>query len=255
MKIAGGLRVAALLTAVSLIGCEQHPTDPGSIETARSGGPGGAGVLPAGSRPFGMTYGQWAGAWWQWAYGIPVPTNPLFDETGDNCGVGQQGPVWFLAGVFNTSGTAVRDNCVVPAGRALFIPILNAECSNVEGNGATADLLQACAQGILDGAASLALEVDGRPVQNLEAFRAHSGGVGLELPDDNLLQLFGYDAPAGHCMPGSGVCVPYLSVADGFHVMLAPLPVGSHTIHFHAELPAFGFALDLTYHLRVAPQG
>ena len=62
------------------------------------------GVLPPDSHPFGKTYGEWSNAWWQWAYSIPAPNNPVLDTTGANCDVGQSGQVWFLAGSF-TSGT------------------------------------------------------------------------------------------------------------------------------------------------------
>jgi len=44
------------------------------------------------------------------------------DPTGEFCHVGQSGPVFFLAG--NFGGTTVR-HCTVPAGKALFFPILN----------------------------------------------------------------------------------------------------------------------------------
>src|SRR6266446_6645431 len=33
----------------------------------------------------GMTYGDWAAVWWQWNFSIPVPSNPTFDSTGQNC--------------------------------------------------------------------------------------------------------------------------------------------------------------------------
>ncbi|MCK7502716.1 MAG: hypothetical protein MZV70_00525 [Desulfobacterales bacterium] len=75
-----------------------------------------------------MTYGEWSAKWWQWAYSLPVDQNPFFDENGSctNGANGPVGPVWFLTGVINVSGTAVR-NCTVPAGKALFFPIINAE--------------------------------------------------------------------------------------------------------------------------------
>ena len=37
--------------------------------------------------------------------------------------------------------------------------------------------------------------------------------------------------------------------------MLAPLPAGEHTVHFHGAIPAFDFVLDVTYHLTVRPGG
>jgi hypothetical protein len=41
------------------------------------------------------------------------------------------------------------------------------------------------------------------------------------------------------------------AVADGVHLMLAPLPPGPHTLHFHGEFPLFNFSLDITYYLTV----
>src|SRR5207237_9991228 len=89
------------------------------------------GVFPPDSRPFGLTYGEWSAKWWQWAYSLPVDKNPFFDETTCKNGTnGQSGDVWFLTGVFNTSGTAVRP-CDVPEGKALFFPILDYEGDNL----------------------------------------------------------------------------------------------------------------------------
>jgi hypothetical protein len=31
------------------------------------------------------------GQWWQWAYSIPASQNPLADDTGDRCLIGQRG--------------------------------------------------------------------------------------------------------------------------------------------------------------------
>src|SRR5262245_17996110 len=75
-------------------------------------------VFPPSSAPFGMFYGEWATEWWQWNLTIPVSDNLLLDMTGEKCAVGQRGPVWFLAGVLNRSGIAIR-TCSVPEGTAL----------------------------------------------------------------------------------------------------------------------------------------
>ena len=91
------------------------------------------GVIPPNAKAYGMTYGEWSAKWWQWAFSLPVDQNPFFDEGGNctNGANGQFGPVWFLTGVINVSGTAVRD-CTVPAGKALFFPIINAEDATLE---------------------------------------------------------------------------------------------------------------------------
>jgi hypothetical protein len=154
------------------------------------------GVIPPNAKPHGLTYGEWSARWWQWAYSLPVPDNPFFDVDGD-CTHGaneQSGHVWFLTGVINLSGTAVRD-CTVPAGQMLFFPILNVECATLEGNGSTEAELRACTDFFMSFVTNVAAELDGRPIQNFQQrYRAASPLFTYgPLPDDNVLQLFGFD--------------------------------------------------------------
>ena len=204
------------------------------------------GIIPPTAKAYGMTYGEWSAKWWQWAFSLPVDQNPFFDEEGDcsNGANGQFGPVWFLTGVINVSGTAVRD-CLVPAGKALFFPVFNAECATLEGNGSTEDALGACATGLVDPVTGLTAEIDGVPIQNLQQDYRFSSPLFTygPLPENNVLQLFGFHAPAG---------ATSLSGADGFYLMLAPLSVGEHTIHFTGTVGTF--SLDITYNLTVAPR-
>jgi hypothetical protein len=95
----------------------------------------------------GKTYGQWSAAWWQWAANISEPSSPVTDDTGADCAVNQNGPVWFLAGT--TEGSATR-RCTVPPGKAILVPIINGECSTVEGDGTTEAELRACAEDLMD---------------------------------------------------------------------------------------------------------
>ncbi len=62
---------------------------------------------------------------------MPKASNPILQEGNVDCGVGQQGHVWFLTGTFNESGVVSR-TCRIPAGTALFFPVLNVECSTLE---------------------------------------------------------------------------------------------------------------------------
>src|SRR5258706_8430346 len=83
------------------------------------------GVAPPQSNPYGASYGEWGSRWWQWAYSLPVSQNPLFDETGAFAANGQPyKQVFFLAGVYNSTGQAER-TITVPAGTALFLPVVN----------------------------------------------------------------------------------------------------------------------------------
>ncbi len=199
---------------------------------------------------YGRTYSEWSAAWQQWALSIPVANHPLFDN-GD-CSVAQSGKVWFLGGKFcaindpNCGTNHVVRSCSVPSGKALYIPILNAEWSVLEMNDPKYQItdLRSNAALNMDGAANLSFNVDGLRVPNLKKdFRVQSTAFMFTLPDDNLFTAVG-EGPytGGSYFPG---------VDDGVYVMLAPLPAGQHTIHFHGSLPVWHFTLDVTYHLTV----
>jgi hypothetical protein len=199
------------------------------------------GVIPPQAEAYGMSYGEWSARWWQWAFALPVDQSPFFDDNG-NCSHGangQLGPVWFLAGVLNASGTAVRD-CTLPAGKALFFPLINVECSTLEAPpfyGSNEAELRACAAGFTFD--NVFAAIDGVPVHDLARYLVVSPAFTFTLPPDNTLGL----------PPGTGQ-----SVSNGYYLLLAPLAVGQHTLHFGGTYSAFNFSLDITYHLTIAPR-
>jgi hypothetical protein len=205
------------------------------------------GVMPANSHAFGNTYGGWSAAWWQYVESQPVPSNPLLDSTGAGCRKGQSGKVFFLVGA-NGSGSVTRDQCTVPAGKALFFPLVDAV--NFE-NGFTAQRLWEELEGAFGPFSELHASIDGVTVANLDPattpYRACAGPVArcsappfsLFLPAGNL-----FGAPEGTYEP---------AVADGFYLLLAPLSPGPHTISFGGTGEFLGgpFSQDITYHLVV----
>ncbi len=80
-------------------------------------------VYPSDSLPAGKSYEQWAAKWWQWQESIPLSRNPVYDLNGAYCGVGQHGPVWFLAGT--SGGDPVSRSCTIPHNKLIFFPIIN----------------------------------------------------------------------------------------------------------------------------------
>lgn len=214
-------------------------------------------VAPVNSKAYGRSYGEWSAEFWKWEFSLPVDHHPLFDSA--DCSAGQSGHVWFLGGTFVTfqpapgviEGTATR-TCFVPSGTALFFPVINNECSTMPGDqlpgfGTSPDDLRACARfassHIVPGTPSVTL--DGVAINGLSQYDITSPLFNFgPLPNDNL-----FGAPAG--ATGS-------SVSDGIHLMLHPLSVGSHTLHFYGELDltdvlGFKFIEDITYTLHVTP--
>jgi hypothetical protein len=213
------------------------------------------GVLPPNSRPNGLTYGEWSNAWWQWALSTPPASNPVIDTTGANCGVGQSGQVWFLAGVFGT-GSATRNDCTVPAGKKLFFPIwnivnvaINTDCSHSTD---TVETLRAFTTPATDAQdpTTYKVQVDGESITNLATYRAGPNNPSfnfINLSVDTVNVAFG-----ASCAPGSLNSPPYLAVSDGYYLMLAPLTPGKHTIHFEVPNPSGGVPLqNITYNLTV----
>ncbi len=194
---------------------------------------------------YGMSYGEWSAAWWQHVLTFTNDKSPIMDATGEYCNSGQGGPVFFLAGA--GSGTATRI-CTVPAGKALFMPIINFECSTVEPGDFHADDAQQarkCASWWGDGVSvkSLKFTIDGKNVAGLSNFRVQSPFYDFIMPsDNNFLGVPGYT---------SGV-----SVSDGYWVMVKPLTPGIHVIHFEAKIdsgPGAGGSQNVTYQL-IIPQ-
>jgi hypothetical protein len=185
--------------------------------------------------------------WWQWALSIPTRENPQLDTTGENGVIGQRGSVWFLAGLFN-GGTGTRA-CSVPEGKIIFFPIINSVQINIPHVcGQTGALsvkdLRAGAALIIDAAANLSVTIDGIAIKHLQRIKSEVFAVAL--PEDNVFVLPCKDLPP---VPLAGVYSP--AVDDGVYVLLKPLSLGSHTLHFHAESPVGPIFQDVMYNLTV----
>jgi hypothetical protein len=220
------------------------------------------GVLPNNSKPFGLTYGEWSAKWFQWALSIPLPQNPLVDDTGANAANGQTGEVWFLGGKFCAAVIPANPTCTpvatadrivnIPVGKALFFPILNGEADNLGSPPTTYNEteLRAFAKANMDMAENMVAEVDGVPINGLDSvlttpYRVKSPVFTYHIPDNNIYSLFGFNFPVQYV---SG------SVGDGVYLMLAPLPTGQHKIHFSGDFGGGAFALDIKYTINVVPR-
>jgi len=199
--------------------------------------------LPRNSHAFGEGYSELTADWLEWVLAIPTAANPLLDLNGASAAVGQSGKVWFLVG--NTTGGATTRTVIVPAGKALFFPIVNYFWVNTPefGDAAWSPAQEAFVRqqiaAVVDTAYNLFLEIDGQPVPNVAGLRV-SGAVGAcTLPADN---IFGVPLAPG----------PHECVADGYWALLPPLPNGHHTIRFGGMFNnGSGFSLDVRYHITV----
>lgn len=225
------------------------------------------GVLPPDSTPFDMSYPEWHVACIDWTMSIPEATNPMLnaDDPEDqdtaarpvwigpyDASAGQSGHVWFLAGTYR-NGWVVEREATIPAGTRLCIPLQNSLVWGWPPVPAAEAWMRFYLDLLLDTAV-ISCEIDGVPVNNLQRYRHQSPAVPVVLGEENLFGL----------PPGQYGMV----VDDGYYLVLAPLSVGTHTIHWTAMMdvipywnpwdpapePPYDQGLqDVTYHITVVP--
>lgn len=177
----------------------------------------------------------------KWALGAPASGNPLLDEDGVLAQVGNNGPVFFVAG--SILGAPTVRTFTVPAGRPIFFPVINnllIETPPPECAGSVACAL-ARVSPFIDDATALKATLDGLNLlaTGVSAFRQTSSALfSIALPDDNL-----FGAPKGS----------YDAVSDGYWVAVEGLSAGPHTLAFGATSGTF--LVDVTANLRVPEPG
>jgi len=240
------------------------PAHAQSVYNARSSGSSAhwpftpLGSVAANPPVYGKTYGEWGAEWWKWALSYPFDGNPVQDETGELCDLGQSGHVWFLAGSFGLTG--VERNCTIPAGKAIFYPLVNSFWFDEEGDEIITDeeVHWILASGF-DNACQMTSTLDTFTTPNfgevpapisarlIPAVRAQSPKNKFNFPEENLLGI-----PPG---------VNDRIISGGYWVMLPPLSPGEHMLTLHGgrcvetEEGIFErvFETEVTYYLTVLP--
>jgi hypothetical protein len=216
-----------------------------------------AAVYPPHSTVEGKTLEEWSAEWWKWAYRLPADRHPFFDETGTNAYAEQPDPVFYLVGVNNRSNTAARAVSILEQ-TYLFFPVINFQ-SFSEGQDPWGTIKEEICNGDLEIATCVTalsgslddqpftnlLYTTGQPVTNLFDHLERSPEFAVWMPlTNNIVQYWGFNF--------TGFADP--SVADGYWLMLAPLPPGQHVLHFWGAVGApFNFSTDVTYSITVQP--
>ena len=215
----------ALLALISLVLTNAQPVQ------AQSGG-NNPGVVPPNEKYLGLTYGEWQARWWQALFAIPTPINPFI-----NFGAfGGVDGVVFLAPSYYKAGSYVVD-VTISDGTPLFLAVRsNAESSTIEDwpfNGKNeAELRKSVNLYISTYHKNHKASIDGRPVENIDAYRSDSPLFQFgPLPADNLL--------------GAAEGTTAQSVAAGHYLLLTPLSVGQHKVVVSADLGDSDLSLPL----------
>jgi hypothetical protein len=173
-------------------------------------------VLPPDSNPYGKSYSEWAASFWQWAFSLPLDGHPFLDDPDFNFAANQSGPVWYWS---SPDGTFTRA-ATLPAGKALFLTIRDVDSSSLEDPpffGATEDEQREISHFFAEHIVDVFCTIDGVPVENLEDYRFSTDQFEFTAPTPWIFGNVGGDGTA---------------VGEGYFLMLAPMPVGHHTIHY-----------------------
>jgi hypothetical protein len=162
-------------------------------------------IYPIDSKPFGYSYSRWSERWWRWLLSIPQKISPAFDITGSNTKLNQNNPnIFFLCQTIEGIERIPTRRTTVPAGRAIFMPIIN-WISVLDIDGKNEDELHFVARDKMDKAANLEVEINGAIIEYpLNNNRVHSSFFTVELPADNILRL--PSGPRGLVSDGYWIC-------------------------------------------------
>ena len=211
-------------------------------------------IAPINSLPGGQTYGRWAAEWQKWAVSMSTARNPLLttmETDPKRCQEHQVGRVWFLGGAILGETTADRV-CEVPAGKALFFPMINtayyAFLNDLPPETRTEAYVRSA--GNCTEAAEITISIDGVKVPRPTRFFTGPSGsqspiFNAQLPPSNIFKL---DTTAAEDLAFSP------SAEQGYYLFVYPLAPGSHLIRWVAHGCLSGFVQDITYRLTVLPR-
>lgn len=201
------------------------------------------------ARPFGVDMETWAERLTQWIYRQPLEANPVLDQTGEDCAVDQDGPVWFIPPIDGPPVFSGTRTCTIPRHKAILLDIGNGLAMYPRPTIATYQpnlgetlhaFLARRVDAVMDTVDFLAVSLDGRELEDVLSYRFVSKDL-FELIGDLSIKA-AYDSRIlGWGMP---------AVSDGFFMMFKPLRPGPHVIIVRGT-NTFGDNKTYTYYLNV----
>ncbi len=182
--------------------------------------------VPSKGRIAGTTQVQWLQRYTEWIRSFPPSESPTADSTGERCGAGQSGDVWFLTGARDMG--KVQRECVVPEGKFVLVPVIHTVAQAP--SEVPCERLQVALRKFVDSASELRFSLDDKPWRGSDIRQLGAGCFKLR------------DGATGQSTTAA---------VQGHWVFLPPLSKGPHVIQFGGRFTADGFEQDVTYILHV----
>ena len=201
-------------------------------------------IFPLESKPYGLTFAEHQENFWKWILEIPANESPVNDPTGEKCANGQSNSnssVFYLS--FNNGGISTR-SCEIPAGKGLFIPIMQVEFSEKEVPNASIEDLRRAVTKDQDSVNSLYLKIGDKEYkyEDLIKYRTQTDVFEVVFPDNGIFGVI-----------EGGVSKV---IGDGFYIITEPLIKGNYSVHFKSSLICLdpgcaepNFAQDIKYNI------
>lgn len=212
--------IAAMLVLTGAFALNISDRGTSAQDTAEGMEVGGVTVLPPDAEYAGVSRAEWSARFSQWALSLPPEVNPNFDPTGEQCGYGQSGPVFFLPAAF--APEPYERTCVVPEGVAIYVQVGGTACTTFDPPpyfGRDEAELRACAAAQAYTVPH-EITINGEPLPDIQAYRTTSPLHTLTLSADNL-----YGLPPGVA----------LEVAEGQSIIIAPPSPGAYDVTLTAD--------------------
>lgn len=220
-----------------------------AITLVATSGAAQAGVIGPGEEVAGKSQAAWTADWWQWAMSFPFASSPMFDGDGSRAGYGNTGPVFFVAGAFGGDYTRKFN---VPAGKPLFVPVVNAIAFQTLATDTEADL-RALAEPT--NVFAMWATVNGTSLNaQLLNHRQQSPLFKLSSP---LLADFGFcwnDSTEDPTCSNPPVYQDGDAVSDGYWLMLEPLSLGQTYDVVVGGIFQDGSELNITANITAVPE-
>jgi hypothetical protein len=181
--------------------------------------------IPPDQTAYGMTRAELVQSWVEWFATIPSSyyPSPDKDPKGLRIGIGQHGPVWFLApGSFASYSQSV----VIPDGKAILVGGLVTVAFNTPGRDTDDTIINGTDNtSTLQQFTRFEASLDGATIPNLAQYRARTPVFTIDLPPSN---IYGW-------MVAAGKDNRIAAAADAVTLLLPPLPVGDHVLSIFVE--------------------
>lgn len=185
-------------------------------------------------KPYGKSWSEWSELWWKWIISIPKDKNPGMGH--DSLGSNQfqyNYDIIFLAGSFDI-GNCMSHEVIVPYGKALFFPLINAINSFSEDpEMKTKEDLIKWSKKDIEIIAKKELVINGEP---LSQQLVYSEPFSIEYPPNNV-----FDANPG----------PTTAISCGYWAFVRPLPRGEYDIRAAGSCSAGTVKVNVNYFIKV----